>query len=310
MTNFELPNTGDVDNLRDHIDVLADRYSVQLSYFAREIITLFIASITYEPALVRSPADLDAQANAEPDRVEFQATLIASLPHAFDYLMKDALDGDSTRRFPEGSNCRRCLPLDDGDARGRPHHRPLSVPLDLLGPAVSDEPNVKAVGQDAAKSLVTVAVAVLGLSATLTTALQGSKHGSTYFLAAWLGLVGAALFGWFTTGSIMHGLTKQKKTNAGLYLNLGLAVLVGSSVLLALGAHQAMTATHDDLSTALSKAAGAVTTTYPSAADVQVTEVDQSDTTITVALIDSTHRHYIVRLTRRPLEVTVIRRNS
>jgi len=171
---------------------------------------------------------------------------------------------------------------------------------------MAEQLTAKAVGVDAAKSLVTVSVAVLGLSVTLMTSLDRAPRSIGYFEAAWIALVVATVMGWLTLGSVMWALNAGKKGRSGWYLNAGLVVLVFAASMLAVGAHHALGASDEGLDRSVEVARSAVTTTYPVATKVEVIRVQQTADTVSISLADATGRTYTVHMTRHPLDVTDI----
>ena len=172
--------------------------------------------------------------------------------------------------------------------------------------AVDPNPNPKALAHDSAKSIVTIAVAVLGLSATFMAQLKGAAGGLGFFAAAWAALVLTIICGVWASGSIIHGLKDGKDTKAGVFLNLSLLLLVVASIFLAIGAYQAVNHGNDNLATAADLARNSITSLHPNVQTVRVTDVIQDENEIHIKLVDVSGAGYSVTLSRHPLRVTQV----
>lgn len=125
----------------------------------------------------------------------------------------------------------------------------------------ANEPNAKALGHDNAKSLVTLEAAVLGVTVTFAQALDDSQDSASLFGLSWLFLAIAIAAGVTASGLVLHGVTKNKATPAGLFLNVSFFFLVVASFMLAWAGYRALDQPEGGMDSAIDEAVDFVSST-------------------------------------------------
>lgn len=180
----------------------------------------------------------------------------------------------------------------------------MPVPEAGVNSVMAADPSPNQLLHDSAKSITTLATAVLAVTVSLLTAFEAASHELPWFAMGWLLLLAVILLCILASGGVIKGIKNEGEPKPGLWLNIAFYGFLVAGLLLSIGAF--FTIKRDDAPTLdgiRSSAVAAVAELAPRAKGVEVTAIRVNSPEIEVDLSDSDDVAYLVTLTAQDREV-------